>query len=263
MIGRNARVLLWIFGILMVVFLIVPTLVIIPMSFSSGRTMQFPPPGFSVRWYENLFTSPVWTRAALSSFQVGVLTACAATILGTLAALGLERSSFRGQGFVQSLILSPMIIPLVVIAIGMFSVFVSWRIAGSVTALVIAHTALALPFVVINVSASLRTVDRNLELAAANLGANPLVTFWRVTLPLILPGVLAGALFAFITSWDEIVIAIFLTSPLLRTLPVVMWSQVRTEVDPTIAAAATILTIVTTLIFLLAVIFRRRGSDHG
>lgn len=262
MIGRNARILLWTFGILMVVFLIVPTLVIIPMSFSSGRTLQFPPPGFSTRWYENLFTSPMWTRATISSLQVAALTTVSATILGTLAALGLERSTFRGQGLVQSLILSPMIIPLVVIAIGMFSVFVSWRIAGSVTALVIAHTVLALPFVVINVSASLRTVDRNLELAAASLGANPLVTFWRVTLPLILPGVLAGALFAFITSWDEIIIAIFLTSPILRTLPVVMWSQVRTEVDPTIAAAATILTVVTTLVFIVAVIFRRRSSAH-
>jgi putative spermidine/putrescine transport system permease protein len=259
MIGRKTRIALWVFGILLVIFLIVPTLVVVPMSFSSGRTLQFPPPGYSLRWYENLFTSPMWTRAALSSLQIALLTALAASVLGTLAALGLVRGRFPGRGIVQSLVLSPLIIPLVVMAIGMFSVFVSWRIAGSMLALVAAHTVLALPFVVINVAASLRTVDRNLELAAANLGAGPLRTFFHITLPLIFPGVLAGALFAFITSWDEVVIAIFLTSPLLRMLPVVMWGQVRTEVDPTIAAAATVLTVVTTLVFAIAVLVRRRS----
>ena len=125
----------------------------------------------------------------------------------------------------------------------------------------VAHTVLALAFVVINVMASLRTLDRNFELAAANLGAGPLRTFWYVTLPLIAPGALAGALFAFITSWDEIVVAIFLTSPTLRTLPVVMWSQVRLEVDPTIAAAATILSVITVVVFTVTTILRTRGNQ--
>ena len=128
-------------------------------------------------------------------------------------------------------------------------------------ALVVAHTVLAIPFVVVNVMASLRTLDRNLELAAANLGANPVRAFRFVTLPLIAPGVMAGALFAFITSWDEIVVAIFLTSPTLRTLPVVMWGQIRTEVDPTIAAAATILTVITTIIFTITTLLQTRGNS--
>jgi len=234
-----------IFGIIAVIFLLMPTVVIIPMSFSSGRTLKFPPPGYSLRWYENLFTSPLWTDSAISSLQVGILTAILATILGTIAALGLTRGQFPAKN----------------IAIGMFSVFVRWRIAGSILALVAAHTVLAVPFVVINVMASLRTLDRNLEMAAANLGAGPLRTFWHVTLPLISPGALAGALFAFITSWDEIVAAIFLTSPTLRTLPVVMWSQVRTEVDPTIAAAATILTLITVTIFTVTSLLRIRGNQ--
>ncbi len=182
-------------------------------------------------------------------------------MLGIVAALALTRGSFPAKGLVQSLVLSPLIIPPVIIAIGMFAVFVRWRIAGSMVSLVIAHTVLALPFVVVNVMASLRTVDRNFELAAANLGANPLLTFWYVTLPLITPGALAGALFAFIVSWDEIVIAIFLTSPILRTLPVVMWNQVRTEVDPTIAAAATLLTVIATIIFTATVLIRAKGSQ--
>jgi len=250
-----------IFGLFAVIFLLLPTFIIFPMSFSSGRTLKFPPPGYSLRWYENLFTSPLWTDAAVSSLQIGTLTAILATALGTVAALGLSRSDFRGKNLVQAIILSPLIIPLVIVAVGMFSVFVRWRIAGSLFALVAAHTVLAIPFVVINVMASLRTLDRNLELAAANLGAGPLRTFWHVTLPLIAPGAMAGALFAFITSWDEIVVAIFLTSPTLRTLPVVMWGQVRTEVDPTIAAAATLLTVITVAIFTVTSLLRIRGNQ--
>lgn len=249
-----------IFGVLAVIFLLLPTVIIIPMSFSSGRTLKFPPPGYSTRWYENLLTAPQWTDAAWTSIQIGVLTAILATVLGTIAALALTRSEFPAKGLIQAIILSPIIIPLVIIAIGMFSVFVRWQIAGSIIALVVAHTVLAIPFVVVNVMASLRTLDRNLELAAANLGANPIRTFRFVTLPLIAPGVMAGALFAFITSWDEIVVAIFLTSPTLRTLPVVMWGQIRTEVDPTIAAAATILTVITTIIFTVTTILQTRGS---
>ncbi len=258
-----SKVVLSAFSIVLVIFLIGPTLVLVPMSFSSGATLQFPPPGFSLQWYENLFTSPVWTRATVSSIQVALLTCITATVLGTLAAFGLVRGRFPGKELVNALVLSPMIVPLVIVAIGMFAVFVSWRIAGSVLGLVLAHTVLALPFVVINVGASLRTMDRNLELASSNLGASPLKTFRYVTLPQILPGVLAGALFAFIVSWDEIVVALFLTSPFLRTLPVVMWEQVRTEVDPTIAALATMLTLLTTVIFVMAFLTRRRGVDAG
>ena len=124
----------------------------------------------------------------------------------------------------NALALSPLIVPVVIIAIGMFSLFVQWRISGSLVGLVLAHTALALPFVIVNVGTSLRTMDRNLELAAANLGADPRRSFLHVTLPIILPGVLAGAIFAFITSWDEVVVAIFMTSARFRTLPVEMWS---------------------------------------
>jgi putative spermidine/putrescine transport system permease protein len=257
----TSRLILTAFSALLVVFLIGPTLVLVPMSFSSGRTLQFPPPGFSLQWYENLFTSPVWTSAAASSLQVALLTCIAATVLGTIAAFGLVRGRFPGKELINAVMMAPLIVPLVIVAIGMFAVFVSWRIAGSLLALVIAHTVLALPFVVINVGASLRTMDRNLERAAMNLGASPLKTFRYVTLPRILPGVLAGALFSFITSWDEIVVAIFLTSPFLRTLPVVMWEQVRTEVDPTIAALATLLTLITFIIFAVALLAQRREAD--
>lgn len=246
-------------GALTVFYLLAPTLVIIPMSFTEARILSFPPEGFSLQWYERMFTDPQWSSGMVNSTQVAFLTAILATVLGTLAALGLTRGRFPGRTAVNALTLSPLIVPVVVIAIGMFALFVQWRISGSLVGLVVAHTALALPFVVVNVGASLRTIDRNLELAAANLGADPRQRFIHVTLPLVLPGVLAGAIFSFITSWDEVVIAIFMTSARFRTLPVEMWEQVRQVVDPTVAAVSTTLLVVTTALLLLLLVVRRQA----
>jgi putative spermidine/putrescine transport system permease protein len=246
-------------GVLTVFYLLAPTLVIVPMSFTQARILSFPPQGFSFQWYQRMFTDPQWASGMVNSVQVATLTAILATILGTLAALGLTRGRFPGRTLVNAVALSPLIVPVVVIAIGMFGLFVQWRIAGSPVGLVLAHTALALPFVIVNVGASLRTMDRNLELAAANLGADPRRSFMHVTLPLIMPGVLAGAIFAFITSWDEVVIAIFMTSARFRTLPVEMWEQVRQVVDPTVAAVSTTLLLVTTTLLVILFVVRRQA----
>jgi len=253
------RLLLAALGALTVFFLMAPTIVVVPMSFTASNALTFPPEGFSTRWYEKMLTDPQWSTGFVNSAQVAVLTAMLATTLGTLAALGTVRGRFPGRGAINALILSPLIVPVIIIAIGMFSVFVSWRVAGSVVGLVLAHTSLAVPFVVVNVATSLRTMDRNLELAAQGLGAGPVRTFRRITLPLILPGVLAGGLFAFITSWDEVVVSIFLTSARFRTLPVEMWEQVRQVVDPTVAAVSTTLLAVTTTVLLLAFVVRRQA----
>ncbi len=253
------RLLLLALGALVVFFLMVPTLVVIPMSFTASNALTFPPEGFSTRWYEKMLTDPQWSTGFVNSAQVASLTAVLATVLGTLAALGTVRGRFPGRTAVNALILSPLIVPVIIIAIGMFSLFVRWKIAGSIVGLVLAHTALAVPFVVINVATSLRTIDRNLELAAMNLGADPARTFFRITLPMILPGVFAGALFAFITSWDEVVVSIFLTTARFRTLPVEMWEQVRQVVDPTVAAVSTTLLLVTTTLLLLALVVRRQA----
>jgi putative spermidine/putrescine transport system permease protein len=252
------RLLLLGLGALTVFFLLAPTLVVVPMSFTSSNSLTFPPEGFSTRWYEKMVTDPQWSTGFGNSAQVALLTAALATVLGTLAALGTVRGRYPGRGAINALILSPLIVPVIIIAIGMFSIFVRWKIAGSLVGLVLAHTALAIPFVVVNVATSLRTIDRNLELAAQSLGADPIRTFRRITLPLILPGVLAGGLFAFITSWDEVVVSIFLTSARFRTLPVEMWEQVRQVVDPTVAAVATTLLVVTTSVLLLALVVRRQ-----
>lgn len=241
-------------------FLVAPTLVIIPLSLTSVNSLRFPPPGWSLRWYEQFLGQTMWLDAAATSIQVAVATALIATALGTLAALALVRGRFRGRAVLAACFLSPIIIPVVVIAIGMYFVFASWRLVGSPPALIAAHTVIALPFVIVNVGSTLRALDPNLELAARSLGADPAVAFRRVALPLILPSISTGALFAFVTSWDEVVIAIFLSSPLVRTLPVVMWSQVRTEVSPTLAAAATLLTIVTTSLLVLILWLRTRDE---
>lgn len=253
------RLLLLALGSMTVLFLMAPTLVVVPMSFTASNALTFPPEGFSTRWYEKMLTDPQWSAGFVNSAKVALLTSIFATVLGSLAALGTVRGRFPGRGAVNALVLSPLIVPLIIIAIGMFSLFVRWKITGSIVGLVIAHTALAVPFVVINVATSLRTIDRNLELAAMSLGASPVRTFQRVTLPMILPGVLAGALFAFITSWDEVVVSIFLTTARFRTLPVEMWEQVRQVVDPTVAAVSTTLLAVTTTILLLALVARRQA----
>lgn len=254
------RLLLVALGALTVFFLVAPTLVVVPMSFTASNALTFPPEGLSTRWYEKMLTDPQWSTGFANSAQVAFATAILATTLGTLAALGTVRGRFPGRTAVQAIILSPLIVPVIIIAIGMFSLFVRWKIAGSILGLVLAHTALAVPFVVVNVATSLRTVDRNLELAAQSLGAGPVRTFRRVTLPMILPGVLAGGLFAFITSWDEVVVAIFLTSARFRTLPVEMWEQVRQVVDPTVAAVATTLLAVTTTLLVLIFVVRRQPA---
>jgi putative spermidine/putrescine transport system permease protein len=253
------RLLLVALGVLTVFFLVAPTLIIVPMGFSSSEILTFPPPGWSLHWYERMMTDPQWTTGFLNSFQVATLTAVVSTVLGTLAALGMVRGRFPGKSLANALILSPLIVPVIIIAIGMFSLYVRWKITGSLVGLVAAHSALAIPFVMINVSTGLRTMDRNLEMAAQNLGAGPGRTFTRITFPIILPGVLTGALFAFLTSWDEVVVAIFLTTTKFRTLPVEMWEQVRQVVDPTVAAVSTTLLLVTTTLLVLLFVVRRRA----
>jgi putative spermidine/putrescine transport system permease protein len=253
------RLLLLALGTLTVLFLIAPMLVIVPMSFTSSPILSWPPEGLSGQWYQKMVTDPQWSRGFANSAQVATLAAIVAATVGTLAALGIVRGRFPGKSIVNALVLSPLIVPVVIVGIGLFSFYARLKLAGTLPGLVLAHAALALPFVIINVGTALRTMDRNLEMAAANLGADPVRVFWRITFPIILPGIFAGALFAFITSWDEVVVSIFMTSARFRTLPVEMWEQVRQVVDPTVAAVATSLMAVTTTMLLLVFVVRRQA----
>jgi putative spermidine/putrescine transport system permease protein len=258
--NRKPHPLLVAVVVLIAVFLIAPTIIVIIMSFSTASTLHFPPPDLGLRWYRNFWDTPAWTTSLWTSLKVAVLATTTATVLGTLTALGLMRGRFPGKSVITGLILSPMIVPIVIVAIGTYLVFVSWRLQGSLLGFVVAHACLGIPLVVVNVGASLQTLDRNLEMAAQNLGAGPIRTFFRITFPLILPGVVAGALFAFIESWDEVVVSMFLSSPFVRTLPVVMWSVIRSQIDPTIAALAGMLTVLTLALLAGGMLARNLGA---
>jgi putative spermidine/putrescine transport system permease protein len=245
---------------LVLLYLVFPILVVVPLSFSAGTYLSFPPPGFSLRWYENFLSRSDWLGAASLSLWVGGAVMVSATALGAPAALALVRSSFPGKDLLTGFIISPLIAPVIIVAIGIYFFYARLGLVGNPFALVIAHTALAVPFVVINVSATLQGFDERLEQAAMNLGATPWRTFWQVTFPIIRPGVLAGALFAFISSFDELVVALFVSGTSAVTLPRKMWESIRFEIDPTIAAVSTILVVLTGALFLSAELLRQRSE---
>ena len=254
------RLLLAFASALVLGFLVLPVLVVAPLSFSSARFLSFPPPGLSLRWYANFFGRAAWTNSAWLSLWVGLATTALSVLLGTPAAMGLVRGRFPGKRLAHALILSPIVAPGIIVAIGVYYAYSGFGMVGNPMALVLAHTCLAAPFVVINVSASLAGVDRRLEQAAQNLGAAPWSVFWQVTLPLIQPGLLAGAIFAFVTSFDELLVALFLSGSTAVTLPRRMWEQIRFSIDPTLAAASSLLILLTTLLMLGAELLRRRAE---
>jgi putative spermidine/putrescine transport system permease protein len=250
------------FSGLVLLFLVAPVLIVIPMSFSAGSSLSFPPTGFSLQWYDNFFGRADWTSATIQSFQVAAAVMVLATIIGTMASLALVRGRFRGKQIINLLILAPIIVPSIVIAIAVFGIYSTLRLTGTYIGLVLAHTVFALPFVVIVITATLRGFDINLENAANNLGANSIQTFRYVTLPIIAPGVFAGALFAFVASFDELIIALFIAGAANRTLPVRMFEGLRLEIDPTIAAVSTMLIVLTVSAFGTAEILRRRAGGE-
>lgn len=246
--------------------LLAPTLVVVPLSFTNKASFKFPPDGWSLRFYRNLFTNSDWHDGLISSFQLAFVVMIVSVIVGTAAAIGLTRGRLRTAPVLSAAFLAPMIVPGIVFAIAIFNALLQLRLVGTFTGFVIAHTVLALPFPIITVTAGLRSIDRDLERAAASQGANPVVAFLRVTLPLLAPSMLAGAAFAFITSFDEIVVSLFIQSSEFRTLPVKMFTSVSTESDPTIAAAATIVITLSSLLILGAQLIpssAKKDLDHA
>jgi len=239
-------------------FLIIPILVIIPLSFNSEPYFTYPMPGFSFRWYDEFFSSQQWILGLKNSIIVGIFATLVATVLGTLAALGLNRAEYPGKSAILAVLISPIIVPIVITAAGMFYFYAYIGLTGTLAGLVFAHATIGVPFVVITVSATLAGFDNNLVRAAASLGANPVRTFQKVTMPLILPGIVSGGLFAFITSWDELVIAIFLATTEEHTLPRRMWSGIRELLSPTIMAVATLLILTSIALMVTMELLRRR-----
>lgn len=257
---RLPRLLLAFACLLVAIWLVAPTLVVVPMSFGEKKSLAFPPSGFSLQWYRNFFSNPQWFDSFLVSLRVAVMVSILATVVGTMAAIGIERMKNRAGSIIRGLLITPMIVPGVVLAVGVYAVYLDTHLVGTWAGYVLAHTLLAVPFVVIAVGANLAVFDARLETAAASLGASRLTTFFTVTLPLILPGILSGALFAFVTSFDEVIVSLFITSPQLRTLPVQIFSSMTRDADPTVAAVGSLIFLVTTLaIGLGLLVATRRG----
>jgi putative spermidine/putrescine transport system permease protein len=252
------RALLWTFCGLVLLFLVAPILVALPLSFNAEPYFSYPMPGTSLRWYAAVVHSPAWRKALQNSLVVGTLTMVLATLLGTLAALGLTRARFPFKALILGTLISPMVAPIVITAVAMYFFYAKIGLINSFAGLVVAHTALATPFVVIIVSATLAGFDTRLSRAAASLGAPPLTAFFTVTMPLILPGLISGALFAFVASFDEVVTVIFLAGVEQYTLPREMWKGVREDINPTILAVACLMVALSVLALTLMEFLRRR-----
>jgi putative spermidine/putrescine transport system permease protein len=246
---------------LIVVLLVLPSLIVVPMSVSPGEILRFPPDGFSLDWYRTLFTEPQWTSAMLNSLQVALATTVLAVLIGAPAGLALGIREWRGRGLLLGLVLTPVVAPPVVVAIGMYTTYAQVELIGR-WGLIAAHTVLAVPFVVVTVMSAARQIDPTWLDAARSLGASPLRVALTVLVPLAGKGIASGALFAFITSWDEVVVSLYLTDPGFKTLPVQMWNQLRERVDPTVAAVASVMLLITTSAMVAALVigWRRDGA---
>lgn len=251
----------WAFTILVLLFLIAPIIAVMPLSFNAEPYFSYPMPGLSLQWYRDFFGNDRWIGSLVLSLKLAVTVTILSTVLGTMAALGLARTKLPLRPLIFGLLLLPMIVPVIIVAVAVFMFYGYLNLIGTFTGLVLAHTALATPFVVITVTSTLTGFDWSLQRAAQGLGARPHYIFSKVILPLIVPGVVTGALFAFVTSFDEVVVALFLASAEQRTLPKQMFSGIREQISPTITAAAS-LQVVLSVCLLVGAEFLRRRSER-
>ncbi len=247
-ITHGARIWLYAIAIAVMVFLVLPTLLVIPMSFSASQYLEFPPRQWSLRWYQSYFSSASWMQATMTSLKAGLLTAVVATPLATMAAYGLHMSRVRYASGLMMLLLAPIVVPVILIGIGVFYSYVKLKLVNTLLGLVLAHSMLAIPVVMLVVGSALRTFDMDQELVARSLGASRVRAFMLVTLPQIRFSVVTGAVLAFLTSFDEIIVALFVSGGDNSTLTRNMFNALRDQVDPTIAAISTIIVTVTSLL---------------
>jgi len=245
------------FGIAVVIFLIAPLLAILPLAFTSSVFLTYPIPAWSMRWFGELVTEDAWRRSIVNSLIIGFGTTALSLTLGTAASLGLRHRILFLSGALKTLFLLPMVVPAVVLGVGMQVLFVRLGIASSYIGVIVAHSVVAIPFVVVSVSAALAGIDERVELAAQSLGASPATVLRHVTFPLAMPGIVSGAVLAFATSLDEVVLTLFVAGPNQRTLARQMFSTIRENISPAIAAAALILIAGTVVIGLIGIVIAR------
>jgi putative spermidine/putrescine transport system permease protein len=257
----SRRIWLYALAVLILIFLVMPVFIVIPMSFSASRYLDFPPPAWSLRWYERLFTAIEWYSALLVSLKLAAASAAVATPLGVAAAYGLHVSETKFVRAIRSVLFLPLMVPHIVLAIGILYVYVRVGLLGTFGGLLLAHVMLVTPFVIITTSAGLRSFDMNQEMAARTFGCTRLQAFMKITLPQIKGSVLSGVFFAFVTSLDEVVIAIFVATGANQTITKIMFASLRDESDPTVAAVSTVMIVGSLLIgglISLPALFRSR-----
>jgi len=253
---------LWLYALagLVMVFLMLPTLIVIPMSFSESQYLEFPPREWSLRWYRNYFGSVSWMQATATSFKAGFLTMIVSTVFGTMAAYGLHTSRFRWSGTVYALLLTPIIVPVILVGIGVFYAYVRLGLVNTLAGIVLAHSMLAIPLVVMVVSSALKSFDLNQELVARSLGASRPRAFFLVTLPQIRFAVITGAVLAFLTSFDEVIVALFVSGGPNSTLTRNMFAALRDQIDPTIAAISTLVIVLTSVLLAVSQLLGKSKS---
>ena len=254
-----AKTILAIFAGVIFVFLVVPSIITIPMSISDTRYLVFPPKGFTLNWYTQFLTNDEWVKPTLFSLQVAVLTTLVSLTLGSMASLAIVRGSIPGKRILNLILISPIMVPIIIIAFAVYGVYAKLYLIGTTIGIVIAHTILTTPFVILVVSANLYRFDVSMEMAARNLGASAIRTFMTVTLPIIRPGIVAAGIFCFITSLDDLVLALFLMGTTKITLPVKIFSQIQFRLDPVIAAASTVF-ITAAFAIVIALVFIKNGK---
>lgn len=243
---------------IVILFLLLPLIIVIPISFVNSKYLQFPPTDFSLRWYINYLDDPHFLTSTLNSLYLGFSSSIIATIIGTMAAIGLSKTNFFGKNFLMGLLLSPLIFPVIILGLGLYIFLANFNLIENFYALIIAHAALVMPFSLIIVSSSLINFDTTLERAARVLGASPFKAFWFVTLPYIKPAVISSAIFSFFISFDELVIALFISGKI-WTLPQRIWQDLRYEIDPTIAAVGSVLIIITFFGILFGALIQKKS----
>lgn len=249
---------LWVVSGSAILFLLAPVLLLVPMSLGSAEIIEFPPSTLGIDQYRKFFNHPAWQTAVVNSLQVAVGTSIVSTIIGLMASLAIVRGRFKGKGIITAFILSPMIVPLIVMALAFYISLSKLGMLGTKLGLILAYTPLTLPFSVLPISATLRSFDRSLEYAALNLGANRFQAFIRITLPIIRPGILTGAIFAFMIAFDEVVIALFICGSTAVTLPKKMWDVIRYEIEPMLPAISTLLLLLAVFILVLIGVLQKR-----
>lgn len=262
-LGPNLRRGLFLTTALIAVFLLLPIVFIVLLSFGSSQWLVFPPPGWTLKWYQQFFANPEWMSAALASLKVAVLTTICAVALGLPCAFALVRGRFPGRDLLYAFFTLPMIVPLVIIAVAVYALFLKLGYTGTLFSFVVSHVIVALPFTIISIINSLKLFDQSIEDAAVICGASRLQAVFKVTFPAIRPGLVAGALFAFLVSWDEVVLSVMMASPTLQTLPVKMWTTLRQDLTPVIAVASTLLIALSILVMGIATYLKQRNETRA